>query len=116
MWEEDVDDEQSNIAQLERSGGCGTDRSAGRGSGGDSRRGAGRGAGGGAVAGRPSMGRGANRAAARRVFVSDSDEDDDDGEEDDWEGDDFQRQVTPPYRELLHCATRCLPSFSPENA
>jgi len=56
LWEEDVDDEQSNIAQLERSCGCGTDRGACRGSGGDSRRGAGRGAGGGAVAGRHSMG------------------------------------------------------------
>jgi len=41
LWEEDVDDEQSNSAQLERSGGCGTDRGAGRGSGGDLRRGVG---------------------------------------------------------------------------
>jgi len=89
LWEEDVDDEQSNSAQLERSGGCGTDREACRGSGGDLRRGAGRGAGGGAVAGYLSMGRGANHAAARRVVVSDRDEEDDDGEEDDGEGDDF---------------------------
>jgi len=89
LREEDVDEEQSNSAQLERSGGCGTDRGAGRGSGGASRRGAGRGAGGGAVAGYPSMGRGANHAAARRVVVSDSDEEDDDGEEDDGEGDNF---------------------------
>jgi len=79
LWEEDVDDEQSSSAQMERSGGCGKDRSSGRGSGGDSRRGAGRGAGGGAVAGYPSMSRGANHAAARRVVVSDSDEEDDDG-------------------------------------
>jgi len=35
------------------------------------------------------MGRGANHVAARRVVVSDSDEEDDDGEEDDGEGDDF---------------------------
>jgi len=88
LWEEDVDDEQSNSAQLERSSGCCTDRGAGRGSGGDSRRGAGRGAGGAAVAGNPSMGTGAIHAAARRVVVSASDEEVDDGEEDDGEGDD----------------------------
>jgi len=89
LWEEDFDDEKSNSAQLERSSGCCTDRGAGRGSGGDSRRAAGRGAGGGAVAGYPSMGTGAIHAAARRVVVSDSDEDDGDGEEDDGEGDEL---------------------------
>jgi len=89
LWEDDLDDEQSNSAQLERSGGCGTDRGAGRGSGGDSRQGAGRRAGGSGVAGLSSMGRRANHAAARRVVVSDSDEEDDDGEENDGEQDDF---------------------------
>jgi len=118
LWEEDVDDEQSNIAQLERSGGCGTDRGAGRGSEGDSRRGAGRGAGGGAVAERYSMGRGAGHATTRKVVVSDSDGEDDDGEKDDGGGDDFQQQCTPRYHELFHthCATWCLPSFCSESA
>jgi len=89
LWKEDVNDEQSNIVQLERSCGCGTECGAGCGSGGDSRRGAGRGAGGGAVARRHSMGRGAGHATARRVGVSNSDGEDDDGEKDDGEGDDF---------------------------